>query len=73
MGLPSCAANGYTEKNMRGKSRTHGVTGLAVKHRKQIMSMNAEESAKQCYERQKGNMTVKVWAKGMDRSRLTTV
>jgi hypothetical protein len=66
LGLPRCAVNGMAEMVLGRDSRRGKAMWLAVKYWQRITHMDIRDPVRQCYERQKGNMRFKSWAKKVE-------
>jgi hypothetical protein len=60
-GTLNCAANGFAELELGRDSRRGKCKGQIVKYWYQVMFLSVENLVKQCYKRQKRNMSVRSW------------
>jgi hypothetical protein len=61
MGIPSCAANTFTEMVTVREDRASKYVGQIVQYWYWIMCMDISNTAKGCYEWQKSNTSVRSW------------
>jgi len=61
MGIPSCAANTFTDMVTAREGRASKYVGQTVQYWYWIMCMDINNPAKGCYEWQKSNTSVRSW------------
>jgi hypothetical protein len=61
MGTLNCASNGFAEMELGRKSRRSKCIGQIVKYWYQTMCLGIDNLAKQSYEWQKSDMSVRRW------------
>ena len=61
MWIPSCAANAFTEMETAGEGRASKYVGQILQYWYWIMCMEIDNLAKECYEWQKSNTSVRSW------------
>ena len=61
MEIPSCAENAFTEMETARGGRVSKYVGQIVQYRYWIICMEINNPAKECYEWQKSNTSVRSW------------